>query len=82
MYQTSQWSFVKTVKVYCYFAVVGFSVFSDSCSTIWSESFDWFLREGWNYFDEDLIFITSTTLIVPLEKKIAVLAGDVNHAMK
>jgi len=41
-----------------------------------------YLREGWNYFDEDLAFITSTTLIVPLEKNIAVLAGEINHTAK
>ena len=41
-----------------------------------------YLGEGWRYFDEDLAFITSTTLIVPLEKNIAVLAGEANHAMK
>ncbi len=41
-----------------------------------------YLREGWNYFDEDLAFITSTTLVVPLEKTIAILAGEINHAMK
>lgn len=41
-----------------------------------------YLREGWNYFDEDLTFIVSTTLIVPLEKNIAVLAGEINHNMK
>lgn len=41
-----------------------------------------YLREGWNYFNEDLAFMTSTTLIVPLDRNIAVLAGEVNHDMK
>jgi len=41
-----------------------------------------YLREEWKYFDEDLAFITSTTLVVPLEKPIALLAGEINYAMK
>jgi len=41
-----------------------------------------YLREGWNHFDEDLAFITSFTLIVPLEKNIAILSGEINHTMK
>ncbi|MFH0897427.1 MAG: type II toxin-antitoxin system VapC family toxin [Candidatus Bathyarchaeota archaeon] len=41
-----------------------------------------YLREGWNCFDEDLAFITSRTLIVPLDKSLAVLAGEINHSMK
>ena len=41
-----------------------------------------YLREGWSYFDEDLAFMSSSTLIVPLDKSIAVLAGEINHSMK
>jgi predicted nucleic acid-binding protein len=41
-----------------------------------------YAREGWPYFDEDLLFITSSTAIVNLTKNIAVKAGEMNAAMK
>jgi len=41
-----------------------------------------YTREGWPYFDEDLLFITSSTAIVNLTKHIAVTAGEINAAMK
>ena len=41
-----------------------------------------YAREGWPYFNEDLLFITSTTTIVNLNKEIAVKAGEINAAMK
>lgn len=47
-----------------------------------SELREKYLKEKWNYFNEDLTFITSTTLVVPLEKAVAILAGEINHAMK
>jgi len=41
-----------------------------------------YAREGWPYFDEDLLFITSSTAVVNLTKDIAVKAGEINVAMK
>ena len=41
-----------------------------------------YTREGWPYFDDDLLFITSTTILVNLTKDIAVKTGDINAAMK
>ena len=41
-----------------------------------------YLREGWKYFDEDLSFIASMTLIINLDKNISVRAGEVNASMK
>ena len=41
-----------------------------------------YAREGWPYFDEDLLFITSSTAIVNLTKDIAVKAGEINVAIK
>jgi predicted nucleic acid-binding protein len=41
-----------------------------------------YTREGWPYFDEDLLFIMSLTAIVNLTKDIAVTAGEINAAMK
>jgi len=41
-----------------------------------------YTREGWPYFDDDLLFITVSTAIVNLIKDIAVKAGEINAAMK
>jgi len=41
-----------------------------------------YAREGWPYFDADLLFITSSTLLVNLTKDVAVKAGETNAAMK
>ncbi|MEM2864967.1 MAG: PIN domain-containing protein [Candidatus Bathyarchaeia archaeon] len=41
-----------------------------------------YAREGWSYFNEDLLFIASTTIIVNLTKEIAVKAGEINAVMK
>ncbi len=41
-----------------------------------------YTREDWPYFDEDLLFITTSTAIVNLTKDIAVKAGEVNAVMK
>lgn len=41
-----------------------------------------YLREGWEFFDEDLSFIASTTLLVNLDKNISVRSGEVNASMK
>jgi len=41
-----------------------------------------YAREGWPYFDDDLLFITSSTILVNLTKDVAVKAGEINAAMK
>jgi len=41
-----------------------------------------YLREGWRYFDADLLFITSVTTIIPVGKEVAVSAGEVNFERK
>ena len=43
---------------------------------------DKYTREGLPYFNEDLLFITSSTIIVSLSKDIAVKAGEINATMK
>ena len=35
-----------------------------------------YLREGWRYFNPDLLFITSVTTIIPVDKEVAVSAGS------
>jgi len=41
-----------------------------------------YLRESWKYFDGDLSFIASMTLIINLDKNISVRAGEANASMK
>lgn len=41
-----------------------------------------YLREGWRYFDADLLFITSVTTIIPVDKEVAVSAGEINFERK
>jgi len=41
-----------------------------------------YLREGWHYFDADLLFITSVTIMIPVDKAIAILAGEINFERK
>jgi len=41
-----------------------------------------YLREGWRYFDADLLFISSVTSLMPVDKEIAVLAGTINFERK
>lgn len=41
-----------------------------------------YLREGWSYFASDLLFISSITTIVPLDKEIATSAGEINFERK
>jgi predicted nucleic acid-binding protein len=41
-----------------------------------------YLREGWRSFSADLAFITSVTAIVPIDKEIAVMAGEINFERK
>jgi len=46
-----------------------------------AELSDKYTREGWP-FDDDLHFITSSTVVVNLTKDIAIRAGEINAAMK
>lgn len=41
-----------------------------------------YMKEGWRYFDADLLFITSIATVIPLDKEIAVLAGEINFERK
>lgn len=41
-----------------------------------------YLREGWRYFDADLLFITSVATMIPVDKEIAVSAGEINFERK
>lgn len=38
-----------------------------------------YLREGWTSFEEDLAFISARTFVVPVDRSIALLAGELNH---
>ena len=41
-----------------------------------------YLREKWDSFETDLGFITTKTTLVPVDKKISLLAGKINHQNK
>ena len=41
-----------------------------------------YVREGASFFDDDLLFIMTSTVLVNLTKDIAVKAGEINAAMK
>ena len=41
-----------------------------------------YLREKWKSFEEDSEFVASRTLITPVDRKIALLAGELNHHRK
>jgi len=41
-----------------------------------------YLREEWGFFQEDLNFITTKTALVPVDRSIALLAGEINHSQK
>ena len=47
-----------------------------------SELKEKYLREGWDYFSSDLLFITSITTIVQIDREIAVSAGQINFDRK
>jgi len=38
-----------------------------------------YLREKWDSFETDLKFITTKTALVPVDRKISLLAGQINH---
>jgi predicted nucleic acid-binding protein len=41
-----------------------------------------YLKQNWGFFDEDLAFIITNTLVVPLDRAISVSAGEINYQMK
>lgn len=41
-----------------------------------------YLREGWRSYKEDSDFLSARTLVTPVDRKIAELAGELNHARK
>jgi predicted nucleic acid-binding protein len=41
-----------------------------------------YLREKWQTFEEDSSFIVARTTLTPLDRQIAILAGEINHARK
>ncbi len=41
-----------------------------------------YLREKWGSFQEDLEFIAVRTLTMPIDRRIALLAGELNHTRK
>ncbi len=41
-----------------------------------------YMKEGWRYFDADLMFITSVATVIPVDKGIAILSGEINFERK
>ncbi len=41
-----------------------------------------YLREKWPSFEEDSRFMSARTLVAPIDRSIALLAGELNHARK
>ncbi len=41
-----------------------------------------YLREKWPSFEEDLNFITARTAVTPVDRSIAIIAGELNHKRK
>ena len=41
-----------------------------------------YLREKWPSFEEDVAFMTGRTLLAPVDREIALLAGELNHVQK
>jgi predicted nucleic acid-binding protein len=41
-----------------------------------------YLKEKWSSFDEDLGFMAARTAITPVDRSIAVMAGEINHKRK
>ena len=41
-----------------------------------------YLREKWGFFQEDLNFMITRTSLVPVDRSIALLAGEINHSRK
>jgi len=41
-----------------------------------------YLREKWDSFETDLKFITTKTTLIPVDRRISLLAGQINHQNK
>jgi predicted nucleic acid-binding protein len=41
-----------------------------------------YLREEWRSFEQDLEFVTARTFVAPVDRQIALLAGELNHERK
>jgi predicted nucleic acid-binding protein len=41
-----------------------------------------YIKEKWESFEEDSDFLTTKTYLVPVEKALALLAGEINHSQK
>ncbi len=41
-----------------------------------------YLKERWNFFEEDLKFMTSRTSVVAVDRLVALLAGEINYERK
>lgn len=58
---------------------------SDSATTSvlsLSELKEKYLREKWSFFDEDIAFMTARGSVTPVDRQIALLAGEINHERK
>lgn len=41
-----------------------------------------YLRQEWDWFERDLAFIVNRTQVIPLDRELAVMSGELNHARK
>ncbi len=41
-----------------------------------------YLKEKWNFFEEDLKYMTTRTSIVSIDRSISILAGEINYERK
>ena len=41
-----------------------------------------YLKEKWSSFEEDLAFMTTRSSVTPVDREIALLAGEINHKRK
>ncbi len=41
-----------------------------------------YLRERWDFFEDDLNFMTTRSTVVTVDRSIALLAGEINHERK
>ena len=41
-----------------------------------------YLREGWPSFEDDLQFMSTRTFVAPVDRSIALLAGELNYKRK
>lgn len=43
---------------------------------------DKYSREKWDFFERDVNFITTKTALIPVDRKISLLAGEINYQYK